>query len=735
MLKIIFVEKHFQIPAKLTRGIMNFRKSFSLLLFPAFMWAANTTVVFQPASPAIGPFPSNALTEPAITQETGLEVNLPLPAGCTVMSTDNGCQNVVQLNNLDGFSINPRITVCFSGPINPNTLAAGITFINADRVAPAIGIQQILYDPAGNCAYAKPVTVLDQQTRYLLTVTSDVTDTAGKKLKASDDFRDCIGGSSLYCQALTTVFRQQNRNKGADLGNVVAASLFTTLSATTWLEKARALTSSLFPVVLPAGLVSTFPLSDIQSITWQPQTGVSGVNYDQQLPLGVLGGVDSIAFGLFLSPLYLSVAGPSAGAIPTTPTGLPISPPTLIEPVSYHVFLPPASSRPAAGFPVIIYGHGLGDDQFGAPTYAASTWAGKGFATLAMEIPGHGFGAGSTTLISEQSGNYTVATPGRGIQLSPTAPIGPTDGCILPGAVATRDCSRQTALDLSALVRAIQATGLGVNLDPSRIYFAGQSFGSLYGTLFEAVEPGVSAGTLNAGGGTQTDVARLSPIARALGALYLSGFVPSLLNVPPAAPQSYFHDSFNDQYVYPGQVQTASVPGALAIQAAFEQSDWLGMIGDPLSFAPHLQTSPLTGVPAKPILLQFGLGDLEVPNPTASALVRAGNLQRSAWVLNTFVEASIDPSFLSVETPPSASFPIYPHRFLSNPTLFSGPAIATAVGVAAQSQIADFFTSGGVTIPNPNQYTGPYSGAPLFQPFSLTPANLLNGLNFIQIAP
>ena len=107
---------------------------------------------------------------------------------------------------------------------------------------------------------------------------------------------------------------------------------------------------------------------------------------------------------------------------------------------------------------------------------------------------------------------------GRGIQLVSTAPIGPTDGCILPGAVATRDCSRQTALDLSALIRAIRTTGLGLNLDPSRIYYAGQSFGSFYGTLFETVEPNVSAGTLNVGGGTQTDVARLSPIARQLGA-------------------------------------------------------------------------------------------------------------------------------------------------------------------------------------------------------------------------
>src|SRR5258708_2487937 len=149
---------------------MNFPRFFLLLLIPVFMWAANTTVDFQPASPGVGPFPSNALTIPAITQKTGLRVNLPIPAGCTALSADNGCQNVNLINQLDGFSVNPLITVCFSGPVDVNTLAAGITFANADRVASAIGIQQLLYDPAGNCAYAKPKHVLDQQTHYLLIV-------------------------------------------------------------------------------------------------------------------------------------------------------------------------------------------------------------------------------------------------------------------------------------------------------------------------------------------------------------------------------------------------------------------------------------------------------------------------------------------------------------------------------------------------------------------------------------
>ena len=163
-------------------------------------------------------------------------------------------------------------------------------------------------------------------------------------------------------------------------------------------------------------------------------------------------------------------------AFATTPTNLSISGPTAVVPVSFHVFLPAASATPPGGFPLIIYGHGLGDSQFGAPTFAAATWAKKGFATLAIEITGHGFGALSTTQIATAGGTFTVATPGRGIQFS-SAPIGATDGCILPNALATRDCSRQTAVDLFALVRTIKATnGLGLNLNTSRIYYTGQSF-------------------------------------------------------------------------------------------------------------------------------------------------------------------------------------------------------------------------------------------------------------------
>ncbi|MEJ7608584.1 MAG: hypothetical protein WKF37_20515 [Bryobacteraceae bacterium] len=64
--------------------------------------------------------------------------------------------------------------------------------------------------------------------------------------------------------------------------------------------------------------------------------------------------------------------------------------------------------------------------------------------------------------------------------------------------IGLRDCLRQTTVDLMQLVHAcepasiLMATAV-LDLDRSKIYFAGQSLGSLYGTIFTAVEPDVRA--------------------------------------------------------------------------------------------------------------------------------------------------------------------------------------------------------------------------------------------------
>lgn len=701
------------------------------------LWAGQTSALFQSDSVTTGPFPSDLLTMSDSHQKTGVRIYLPSSEDyCDSSASPSVCSNNMLLNQLDGFSINPRLMVCFSAPVDASTLQSGISLTPLSG-GPAVAINQVIVDPASNCAFAKPNQVLNQDSRYLLTVTDSVHDSQGKKVKQSDSFKDCLKSSDPYCEALEEALDRVVQHPGS-INKVIAASLFTTMSATSWLQQAHGFVHSNEPAaVLPAGNPSSFNLANIESISWVPaQSGLP----PQDIPVSALSGVGQIAFGLYLSPNFLD---PSTGTIAVTPTNEPIAGPIPVPgvpagipagfvPVSFHVFLP-ASAPPRQGYPLVVYGHGLGDDQFGAPTYIASTLAKNGFATLAIEITGHGYGAGSVVNLTDSHGVvHTVSTPGRGILLPGNTEIGDSDGCIAPGAVAVRDCGRQTAVDLFALVETIKSTGgLGFGLDPNRIYYVGQSFGSTYGTLLHAVEPAVAAAVLNGDGGTSVDIARLAITGRPLGIEYLSAL--GLLNVPPAPSEAYFHDSFNDNYVFRDSPPVVNnIPGAMAIQAAFEAADWLGMLGDPLSYAPHLNTAPLAGVPRKPTLFQFGYGDLEVPNPTESAVVRAANAQPSTWFFRFDGAAGIEPTLLSITMPEVAPLPILPHRILSNPTTFDFPA-ETSLALAEQQQAASYFASGGRWNANPNPFvTAPFSPQEnLFQ----VPAVLPEQLNFIQISP
>src|SRR5262249_9162489 len=153
------------------------------------------------------------------------------------------------------------------------------------------------------------------------------------------------------------------------------------------------------------------------------------------------------------------------------------------------------------------------------------------------------------------------------------------------------------------LVRAIQG-GIDADndgtadLDPSRIYYFGQSFGGIYGTIFLGVEPDVHAGVLNVPGGTQGDIARLSPNFRRLLALVLGARVPSALNGGP--------NGFTDNVPLRNQPPVINaVAGAISIQTFLDYGNWLGQAGDPVSWAPFVRKSPLLGEAAKNVIVQF----------------------------------------------------------------------------------------------------------------------------------
>jgi uncharacterized protein (TIGR03437 family) len=643
------------------------------------------SVIFDPARPDVGPFPTNALTVPDAAQKTGLRVNLPLP-DCAVQRTT--CETYRLLNELDGFNLHPRIVVRFSGPVDTNTLQRGIRIlwlenVNAEEkgLRPAghiSGIERAIFDPATNTLYAKPDEPMDQHRRYVILVTDAVRDALGSPVVADPAFRNCIGAvPNDYCTQLA----QAQATTSPLPGQIVSASVFTTLSATSWLERARMAGQTTPPDVKRGVSVN---LGTTAAATLRQQTTTNPAGFEDAtvpVPALVTAGADRVTFGAYTSPDFLD----TRHTIPTAPTAAPLAAPGSTTEITFHAFTP-SGSAPASGYPVIVFGHGLGDSAFGAPTLVAGSFARSGFATLVINAVGHGSGPQTELVLTSLSGQRTtVAVPGRGVDTNNDGRIASREGCMLTASgIAVRDCLRQTAVDLMQLVRAIR-TGIDLDgdgtpdLDPGRIYFAGQSLGALYGTLFTAVEPDVRAAAFNVGGGTVADIGAVSDQFKPLARDILAMHVPPVLNAG---------NDFNANPVLRNQpVRVNDVPGAIEVQNYLELLEWLQATGDPISYAPHLRLSPLLGVPEKRSLFQIARGDRTIPNPANANLIRkAGGEGMTVMYRHDVARAN------------SAGLSENPHAFLVDFRSIHG----TAVARAAQDQIVGFFAADGNTIPDAN---------------------------------
>ena len=150
------------------------------------------------------------------------------------------------------------------------------------------------------------------------------------------------------------------------------------------------------------------------------------------------------------------------------------------------------------------------------------------------------------------------------------------------------------------------------------------------------------------------------------------------------------------------------MPGAIAIQTVIDATEWVSQSGNPVAYAPHVRRSPLDGLEAKSVIVQFAKGDQTVPNPTATALINAGDLtDRTTYFRN-------DLAFAANRTTPKN-----PHTFLTRITV---PSVA-AFALGAQQQIGIFFATEGAVVIDPDG-TGPFFEVPIVGPLPET-------LNFI----
>lgn len=676
----------------------------------------------RPATPAVeprfdldaggaGPFPSDRLTVRDPAQRTGLRVALPLP-DCRVARS--ACDDARLLNELDGFDVDPRLAVPFTGAIDPASVTARSVFLI--RLAPgpaeATGLERLVYDRDTYTLHGRPEALLEPETRYGLAVTRGVRDASGRPVQPSGTFRRFLGwrggppSARAYQQGLVALLAALAR-RGLTSDDVVVASVFTTGSLTTFLEQAREALDRRPP---PPALMTTAPEDEgrayfrrasLTTLTLRRQVRVlaapaggpdaaapEGAFQEQALPLAAVppDAVGGIGVGWYWSPWYLTrdrriVEAPTA----RLHRGAPVD-----APVPFVVALP-AGTPPRGGWPLAVFGHGYGGEMFSSVLLIAGTLARQGIATAGITVVGHGGGPEGRLLAGQTDGRTLAArVPGRGTDLNGDGRIDATEGLTPPAAgplttLSVRDGLRQQVVDLMAFVRAVRG-GLDVDGDGSPdtgagpIFYAGQSLGGIYGTLFLAVEPRVRVGVLNVPGGPIAEIARLSPVFRPLVRDTLGRRFPSLLNR---------EGDFRDDLPLRGEpAVTTPSAGALAIQEYLARAAWLGRRADPVAYARHLRAAPVGGLEPGRVLVQFATGDRTVPNPTTSALLRAGQLADAATLLRyDRVAPALPPEWTN------------PHGFLLRTT---APGVVGAVARAAQEQVARFFLADGAAAWSPD---------------------------------
>ena len=722
------------------------------LLWPSPALADSVHARFDLSTPQNAPFPSDRFTVPDLTQNTGLRVALPKP-DCAARPSD--CADIDVINELDGFNLQPRLSIPFDGSIDVGTVTGqsvflvglGSTLPGGNNSPHVVGIDQIVWDTATSTLHVEAGELLDQHARYVLIVTKMVLDQDGKAVKPAKPFLDFIdetnttstGDPSLdaYRAQLRNALSQIDAVRLVSQGQVVAASVFTTQSVTAVLEKVRDQIKAVTPTPAdfelgPAGSRTVFARTAVSSLRLNRQ-----VNADpaaplstQTLPLSVLdvvpGVVGTIAFGKYSSPDYRVHPGefiPAVGSLAGTPIVQASSD------VRFMLFLP-SSPKPPGGYPVAIFGHGGGTDK-NASGFVAAKLAQQGIAVIAIDGPGNGFGPLSTYTIGfTDLSSMTFPSGGRSIDQNGDGKINQGEGfdaaaprTILGG----RDGQRQTVVDHMQLVREIEV-GMEVDgdglpdLDPSRIYYLGGSRGGIQGFPFLAIEPDVRAGVLTVPGGSGEF--RLAAASRGGLGASLQARVPSLVNSPGitgldglAVLPPYFNENMPlrsgasfTALLQDGTTQVIrspvinTVPGAMDIQQVIENEEWASQAGDAVAYAPYIRRNPLDGVPAKAVIVQFANGDRVVPNPTTTAILRAGDLADRATFVRTNLVFPVNPR------PFPNNIYLYPHAFLQ---IFADPAL-TAIALKAEHQIASFFASDGTQVIDPDD-APPALDVPIFE--------------------
>jgi hypothetical protein len=659
-------------------------------------------------TPAGGPFPSDIFTVAHAGHNTGLRIALPYP-DCTARPSD--CDDLAVVNTLDGWGLQPRVSVPFSGPIDPASVIGDSVFVvSLGSARPGqppggtrIGINQVVWDVPTSTLHFEVDRLLDQHRRYAVIVTSDVLDVRGKRVKKTAAFERYAATAPPWYASRIHEALQAAHALGVPPGHVVSASVFTTQTITSVMERIRDDIKAATPepadfLLGPGSTRAVFPRSDVASVIFRQHTVAAPANMPVNLGQldAVPGSVGTLAYGRYVSPNYL-VPGEFIPAVDTRAGTPPVQGHTTI----YFTLYLPSGSEPSGGWPIVITGGGATGNQHVSPTIFASTLASHGFASIGISHVGQGFGPLGRLVVTRTDGTIVdLPDAGRGVDQNGDGMYAPLEGSEAAAprtwTISLRDTHRQTVIDLMQLVRVIEV-GMDVDgdgtadINPSRIHYQGVSASTMLGGSFVALEPSVSAAAFVAAPGLIPEHVRWQPFRRSAMGAALQTRVPSLLNAPgivsiDGVPVDGPH--FNENKPLRDQpIVVNTIAGAMEIQQVLELAEMAAESGiGAVPWAKYLRESPLPGSYPKSILVLMATGDQNAVNPGTSAIIREGGLESRTTLFRNDLAFASDPTI-----------PKNPHLFAGQPTSPNSTVRAVARGV--QEQMAVFFATFGAIIP------------------------------------
>jgi len=307
------------------------------LASPLAASAAGPVSVLTGTTPETTVFPNDVFTD--ADQLSGRRVSVPVPACDSTFSSVCDAANLV--NTLDGFDLQPRVAIPFTGPIQLDSVNSTTVYVEGPDGRD--GLRQIVWDPARNTVAGNTKQFLREDTAYAIVV---------------------VGGTAAGVLD--------------DTGHPIAATVrttFTTQSASSRLHRLRQALDAAVPAdnaYAQAGITDkTLRFMTDGKTTVYPEAIGKAIERNDQVkadptaplkttpvPNFVVGGVGCYAFGSFESPQFVDPTYDDSGSvIPPVPTLQ--TPKAKGKARIGFAMIVPSTPPPPGGYPVAVYGPGF----------------------------------------------------------------------------------------------------------------------------------------------------------------------------------------------------------------------------------------------------------------------------------------------------------------------------------------------------------------------------------------